>query len=35
VVATMALALRGLGQDREQAFATARGYWSARNQSNK
>ncbi|WAB96344.1 glycosyl transferase family protein [Pseudomonas putida] len=35
VVATMALALRGLGQDREQAFATARSYWSARNQSNK
>lgn len=35
VVATMALALRGLGQEREQAFATARGYWAARNQSNK
>lgn len=35
VVATIALALRGLGQDREQAFATARGYWGARNQSNK
>lgn len=35
VVATMALALRGLGSDREQAFATARGYWSARNKSNK
>ncbi|WP_256343925.1 glycosyl transferase family protein [Pseudomonas plecoglossicida] len=35
VVATMALALRGLGQDREQAFATARGYWNARNQSNQ
>ncbi|MNP09000.1 hypothetical protein D3C76_1010890 [compost metagenome] len=34
VVATIALALRGLGQDREQAFATARGYWGARNQSN-
>ncbi|MNC47617.1 hypothetical protein D3C75_966870 [compost metagenome] len=34
VVATIALALRGLGQDREQAFATARGCWGARNQSN-
>ncbi|MBV4533999.1 glycosyl transferase family protein [Pseudomonas sp. SWRI107] len=30
VVATMALALRGLGQGREQAFSTARGYWAAR-----
>ena len=30
VVATMALALRGLGQGREQAFATARGYWATR-----
>ncbi|MGE8323442.1 MAG: glycosyl transferase family protein [Pseudomonas sp.] len=35
VVATMALALRGLGQDREQAFVTARAYWSGRNQSNE
>ncbi|MNC74620.1 hypothetical protein D3C75_1260070 [compost metagenome] len=34
VIATMALALRGLGNDREQAFATAQRYWSARNQSN-
>ncbi|WP_296230657.1 glycosyl transferase family protein [Pseudomonas sp. UBA4617] len=33
VIATMALALRGLGQGREEAFATARGYWQARNQS--
>lgn len=33
VVATMALALRGLGQDREQAFAQARAYWRARNPS--
>ena len=33
VVATMALALRGLGQDREQAFVQARAYWSARNSS--
>lgn len=33
VIATMALALRGLGQEREQAFATARGYWSTRNRS--
>jgi anthranilate phosphoribosyltransferase len=31
VVATMALALRGLGQGREQAFAQARAYWHARN----
>ncbi|AZL74592.1 glycosyl transferase family protein [Pseudomonas oryziphila] len=30
VVATMALALRGLGQDRELAFSTARAYWAAR-----
>ncbi|HDS1817334.1 TPA: glycosyl transferase family protein [Pseudomonas putida] len=33
VVATMALALRGLGQDRDQAFATARRYWSERKSS--
>lgn len=31
VVATMALALRGLGQDRELAFSTARTFWSNRN----
>jgi anthranilate phosphoribosyltransferase len=30
VLATMALALRGLGQDRDQAFTHARQYWSAR-----
>ncbi|MDC0690883.1 glycosyl transferase family protein [Mitsuaria sp. RG] len=30
VVATMALALRGLGQEREQAFGNARAYWAAR-----
>ncbi|MDF0732355.1 glycosyl transferase family protein [Pseudomonas entomophila] len=30
VVATMALALRGLGQDREQAFETAQRYWAQR-----
>lgn len=30
VVATMALALRGLGQNREQAFSTARTYWANR-----
>ena len=30
VVATMALALRGLGQPREQAFETARRYWANR-----
>lgn len=30
VVATMALALRGLGQEREQAFGNARAYWTAR-----
>lgn len=34
VVATMALALRGLGQPREQAFAQARQYWQHRNSSN-
>ncbi|WEZ86847.1 glycosyl transferase family protein [Pseudomonas sp. NyZ480] len=33
VVATMALALRGLGQSREEAFETARHYWTARKQS--
>ncbi|MBK5011722.1 glycosyl transferase family protein [Pseudomonas sp. S60] len=33
VIATMALALRGLGQDRDAAFATARQYWDARNRS--
>ena len=35
VIATMALALRGLGQTRDEAFAAARAYWAARNQSNK
>ncbi|WP_313741007.1 glycosyl transferase family protein [Pseudomonas sp.] len=30
VVSTMALALRGLGSEREQAFETARQYWNAR-----
>ncbi|WP_313455603.1 glycosyl transferase family protein [Pseudomonas sp.] len=34
VIATIALALRGLHHDREQAFAMARSYWVARNQSN-
>ncbi|WP_449434939.1 glycosyl transferase family protein [Pseudomonas putida] len=34
VVATMALALRGLGEDREQAFDTARRYWNDRKTSN-
>jgi len=34
IVATMALALRGLGQPREQAFALARQYWQHRNSSN-
>ncbi|WP_028633601.1 glycosyl transferase family protein [Pseudomonas parafulva] len=33
VIATMALALRGLGQNRDTAFATARQYWDARNRS--
>ena len=33
LIATMALALRGLGQERDQAFATARGYWETRNRS--
>ena len=30
VVATMALALRGLGQGREEAFAQAQRYWDQR-----
>ena len=34
VQATIALALRGLGHEREQAFALARRYWDERNQSN-
>ncbi|MFL9813305.1 glycosyl transferase family protein [Stutzerimonas sp. VN223-3] len=34
VVATMALALRGLGQSREPAFIQARQYWAQRNPSN-
>lgn len=34
VVATMALALRGLGQPRENAFAQAQQYWQRRNPSN-
>ncbi|AIZ33191.1 hypothetical protein NJ69_09445 [Pseudomonas parafulva] len=33
VIATIALALRGLGQDREQAFSNARDAWQARNTS--
>lgn len=33
LIATMALALRGLGQNREQAFATAEQYWTARDKS--
>lgn len=33
VVATMALALRGLGQPRESAFAQAQAYWQGRNPS--
>ncbi len=33
LIATMALALRGLGQNREQAFATAQGYWNTRDRS--
>ncbi|HCL52114.1 MAG TPA: hypothetical protein DIC37_03000, partial [Pseudomonas sp.] len=33
VLATMALALRGLGQDREQAFAHAQGWWADRDRS--
>jgi anthranilate phosphoribosyltransferase len=31
IVATMALALRGLGQDRDEALASAGRYWNARN----
>jgi anthranilate phosphoribosyltransferase len=34
VIATMALALRGLGQDREQAFSNARVYWAERKNIN-
>ena len=34
VQATIALALRGLGHEREQAFALARRYWDERNRSN-
>ena len=34
VQATIALALRGLGQEREQAFVLARRYWDERNRSN-
>ncbi|MBD7977143.1 glycosyl transferase family protein [Serpens gallinarum] len=34
VIATMALALRGLGHPREAAFTLARQYWAARNTSN-
>ena len=30
LISTMALALRGLGDDRENAFAKARAYWDAR-----
>ena len=33
LLSTMALALRGLGQPREQAFETARQYWEARDRS--
>jgi anthranilate phosphoribosyltransferase len=33
VVATMALALRGLERSREDAFAEARQYWAQRNLS--
>ena len=33
LIATMALALRGLGQPREQAFALAQQYWDARDRS--
>ena len=34
VQATVALALRGLGHEREEAFALARHYWAERNRSN-
>jgi anthranilate phosphoribosyltransferase len=33
LISTMALALRGLGQSREQAFETAQQYWDARDKS--
>ncbi|WP_409313524.1 glycosyl transferase family protein [Pseudomonas putida] len=33
LIATMALALRGLGQHREQAFVTAQDYWDTRDRS--
>lgn len=33
LISTMALALRGLGQSREQAFETAEQYWAARDKS--
>ena len=33
LISTMALALRGLGQTREQAFETAQQYWDARDRS--
>lgn len=33
LISTMALALRGLGQPREQAFETAEQYWAARDKS--
>jgi anthranilate phosphoribosyltransferase len=33
LISTMALALRGLGQTREQAFETAQQYWDARDKS--
>jgi hypothetical protein len=33
LISTMALALRGLGQSREQAFDTAQQYWDARDRS--
>lgn len=35
VLATLAMALRGLGQSHEQAFETARNYWTQRKTSNK
>lgn len=33
LIATMALALRGLGHPREQAFELAQQYWDARDKS--
>ena len=33
LISTMALALRGLGQSRDQAFETAEKYWAARDKS--